>query len=69
MVRVCGGCRITDGGGAGECLLDCMEGYTTNMESLVDGMTDDYFNEKKKGRAFVFVFLLLDLVFFGNFNI
>ena len=31
-----------------ECLLDRMEGYTTNMESLVDEMTEDYFNEKKK---------------------
>ena len=37
-----------------ECLLDRMEGYTTNMESRVDEMTEDYFNEKKKGRAFVF---------------
>ena len=51
-----------------ECLRDRMEGYTTNMESRVDEMTEDYFNEKKKGRAFVFV-LLLDLVFFGSLGI
>ena len=29
-------------------LLDRMEEYTDSMESLVEEMTDDYFNEKKK---------------------
>ena len=29
-------------------LLDRMEDYTTGMETLVDEMTEDYFNEKKK---------------------
>ena len=37
-----------------ECLRDRMERYPANMESRVDEMTEDYFNEKKKGRAFVF---------------
>ena len=31
-----------------ECLLDRMEEYANGMESLVDEMTEDYFNEKKK---------------------
>ena len=31
-----------------ESLLDRMEDYTNNMESLVEEMTEDYFNEKKK---------------------
>ena len=31
-----------------ESLLDRMEEYTTSMETLVDEMTEDYFNEKKK---------------------
>ena len=31
-----------------DCLLDRMEEYTDSMESLVEEMTEDYFNEKKK---------------------
>ena len=30
------------------CFLDRMEEYTNGMESLVEEMTEDYFNEKKK---------------------
>ena len=31
-----------------ECLLARMEEYATSMENLVDDMTEDYFNEKRK---------------------
>ena len=31
-----------------DCLLDRMEEYTNSMESLVEEMTEDYFNEKRK---------------------
>ena len=31
-----------------DCLLDRMEEYTDSMESLVEEMTEDYFNEKRK---------------------
>lgn len=31
-----------------DCLLDRMDEYSNSMESLVEEMTEDYFNEKRK---------------------
>ena len=41
-------CSVRTMGLVLECLLARMEEYATSMENLVDDMTEDYFNEKRK---------------------